>query len=76
MILVVLILAVFLTVFLVRKANSRLEKSPGSSKQAVGNGTMLDSSNDTEILVEVNAAYAVTNQENTAYTDYTEYSYI
>ena len=75
-ILIVLIVVVLLTVILVRKANSRMEKSSGSSKKTVGGRTMLDTSSDTEILVEVNAAYAVTTQRNIAYNDYTEYSYI
>ena len=76
MILIVLILDVLLVAMLVRKAKSKLKKGPGSSKLTVDNGTMLDMSNDTEILVEVNVAYAMTTQRNIAYTDYTKYDYI
>ena len=49
-----------LTAMLVRKAKSNLKKGPGSSKLTVDNGTVLDTNIDTEILVEVNAAYTVT----------------
>lgn len=80
-ILVILILVVLLTVILVRRANSRLEKSPGSSN-------VLDTSKGVEknfIPTEMNAAYAaVITQRNIAYTtanqssanDYEEYTYI
>ena len=87
LILVILILVVLLTVILVRKANSKLEKGPGSSKLTVDNGAMLDTSKGVEkslIRVEVNTAYAVTTQGNIAYStaekssayDYEEYTYI
>lgn len=86
-ILVILISVVLLTVILVRKANSRLEKSPDSSKLTVSNGAMLNTSKGVEknlIPVEVNGAYAVTTQGNIAYStakkssayDYEEYTYI
>ena len=76
-ILIVLILVVLLTAMLVRKAKSKLKKGPGSSKLSVDNETMLDTSNGTEIIVEVNVAYAMTTQRNIAYqSDYTEYDYI
>lgn len=78
---VVLVILVLLTVILVRKANSRLEKSPGSI-------SMLDTNKGVEknaIPMEMNAAYAeVTTQGNIAYTtakessacDYEDYTYI
>lgn len=85
-ILVILVLVVLLAVILVRKANSRLEKSQGSSKLTAGNGAVLDTSKGGEknlISMDMNPAYAVTTQGNAAYTateqyynDYEEYTYI
>ena len=64
MILIVLIIVVSFTAMLVRIAKSNLKMGPDSSKLTVDNGTVFDTSIDTEILVEVNAAYAVTTQSN------------
>ena len=85
-VLVILILVGLLIVILVRNANSRLEKSQGSSKPTVDSGAILDTRKGVEknlIPVEMNAAYEVTTQENVAYIaavkssayDYEDYVY-
>ena len=78
---VVLVILVLLTVILIRKANSRVEETPGSK-------TMLDTGKGGEknmIPMEMNAAYAeVTTHSNIAYTtakdssayNYEDYTYI